>query len=1016
MRMTRTRKVRLIGSVTVGLLAGLLPATLPVGAAHMTNTEELEATDNIGAAIAFSKVTFPDGATEAALGRDDTFPDSLASGLLQASRPLLLTKTDALDDATKAELARLKVTKVYILGGIAAVSEDVKTALEAEGYTTQRISGSGRVETAVEVAKAIGAAAESAIVARAAGDAEDESRGFADSLAAGGWAASADMPVLLTDTAQLSQATGDYIKSSSIKTVYVVGGRAAVSDTTMTQLAALGLTVERISGPTRFHTAVAIAVKRGFAAAKDATKVILTEGQDPSAWAAGFSAAALSKKDNAPIVLSVGAEVPEPTTTFLTGEEGDPSAALVCSSSVASESCDLAAEALGQVASDGVEGPITFESTTVSRNDYLVGTVANARTVNEVKATGCGYTDEPVFMEKTGKIYLLMTADQGTCSLEFALTTSAGVTRVSQEIAIGDLFAFGGVLPIPELVSVRPVKTTEEGVVLRFIFDEPIAPGAEIDHTKFYLLDYTGKPTATGSALPTSIQRDPRYSSAVLAVFRSAQYEKSVVAAVGGGLVCGNGTKVTGGRCDTVTPPADPGTQIFKGAVRDIDGYPNPTGHFGIRTFDRTQSASDAPDLILVGDFDSTTQSLLFTFSEAVKVPANTLVGAATVLLKDGTIKRSNANGFSAGPTTDSLWVSFSGDGISAAESEQLRRGFVNKGVVTEEDSAGKPNTPTTAIIAGGGISDLPDFINIDSVDLTNQKVTYVFEEPLDAVNEVLGIDTASTVGSAFLAVNSAGVTVYPPFYSGCTGAEDTCTLNKPTLSDDKKKVTVTFKPPTTGFCATPTSDKCKGGGLDNTVLYYTVRTGAVKSFSSQKWSFADTIRVAAPEVYPPGNTRGPDLTQVKTRFTPRTCAIGIDAGTPAKLEISMKFDATIVVPAAPPPANTPDRGFFHLWYTTASGAPRTTEFVLGTTAAARTFVASANSSEAKRELTGTNCDNAGGGGTFTADSGGAEQAMVDTGNDAGKTNIVYMAVQLNGAGGTGNATWTYMAGMRVPN
>ena len=92
----------------------------------------------------------------------------------------------------------------------------------------------------------------------------DPTQAFADSLAAGGWAADAEFPVLLSQTELLSDSTEAYIDGSAIENVFLVGGTAALSEQVQTDLEALGVTVTRIEGPTRFDTAVAIARERGF--------------------------------------------------------------------------------------------------------------------------------------------------------------------------------------------------------------------------------------------------------------------------------------------------------------------------------------------------------------------------------------------------------------------------------------------------------------------------------------------------------------------------------------------------------------------------------------------------------------------------------------------------------------------------------------------------------------------------------------------------------------------------------
>ncbi|WP_370326765.1 cell wall-binding repeat-containing protein [Euzebya sp.] len=263
------------------------------------------------------------GAREALLATDGGFADALASGALQGStladgRPLLLTATDQLYPEVLAELQRLQVETVHILGGTAAIDAGVETALVDAGYTVNRYEGPSRLETATDIAGGAFPQATTAVLARAfpAPDGDD-TQAFADSLAAGAWAAERGWPLLFTQTEVLSTSTREYLAGSAIETVYVVGGTAAISDAVITQLTELGITVERVAGDSRFDTALAIAAQRGHADERDAEQVMLLDGQQMNAWVAGFAGAGWSAINGAPVVLAVPDVIPGQTAAFL---------------------------------------------------------------------------------------------------------------------------------------------------------------------------------------------------------------------------------------------------------------------------------------------------------------------------------------------------------------------------------------------------------------------------------------------------------------------------------------------------------------------------------------------------------------------------------------------------------------------------------------------------------------------------------------------------------------------------
>ena len=317
------------------------PLAAPVVAATAERWT-LSGGDAVAATIAVSRFAFPDGADQAVLARADQFPDALASGLLQDAGPLLLTETGALNQDTSAELARLDVDHVVVLGGTAAVSEAVVASLTEAGYRVTRLSGTSRVDTAVAVASSR-PVSRTVLLARAFGAGEDASQGFADALAAGAWSAAEGYPVLLSETDTLSASTADYLRAAAVTTVILVGGKAALSDTVEQQLLAMGLGVRRVAGAERAATAAAIAASRGFDDASDVDDVVLVPGRGDEAWAAGFAAAALAADGDAAVLLAEADALPAPTRRFLSRGE----ASLVCTPLLPAGRCDQAAGELG---------------------------------------------------------------------------------------------------------------------------------------------------------------------------------------------------------------------------------------------------------------------------------------------------------------------------------------------------------------------------------------------------------------------------------------------------------------------------------------------------------------------------------------------------------------------------------------------------------------------------------------------------------------------------------------------
>jgi putative cell wall-binding protein len=168
------------------------------------------------------------------------FPDALAGGPLSflAALPMLLTERDTLPAATTAALTGLRIEQVLLLGGKAAVSDAVETALSGSGMTVVRIAGGDRTETATQLADymldpanrfALGpfaVAFDDSHVNLARGD------GFPDALAGGPHGGTEAAPIVLSQSAtSLGRATRAWLfrRSGTLENGDIFGGTGAVS-------------------------------------------------------------------------------------------------------------------------------------------------------------------------------------------------------------------------------------------------------------------------------------------------------------------------------------------------------------------------------------------------------------------------------------------------------------------------------------------------------------------------------------------------------------------------------------------------------------------------------------------------------------------------------------------------------------------------------------------------------------------------------------------------------------------
>lgn len=296
--------------------------------------ERLALTDDPAkGAVSISKRLFIDGAEvqaataaegsrrparAAVLVRSDTFADALAAtGLAGPDAPILFVDGKGrIPDIVLAELQRVLPPegRVHLVGGPQAIPTAVEDDLRRRGYETVRHAGDSRVGTALAVATWMqrnGLANGTVLVARAY---PDDSRGWADAVTAGAYAAAQRVPVLLTAPDRFDRRTERWIEdpANGVREVVLLGGPAAVPAEAKDRLA--GLKVTRIAGESRDATAVAIAERlwsRPDAPGVEA--VLVVDAYGDTDWPFALASAVYAANIGAPQVVT-GRLVPRDTT------------------------------------------------------------------------------------------------------------------------------------------------------------------------------------------------------------------------------------------------------------------------------------------------------------------------------------------------------------------------------------------------------------------------------------------------------------------------------------------------------------------------------------------------------------------------------------------------------------------------------------------------------------------------------------------------------------------------------
>jgi putative cell wall-binding protein len=190
--------------------------------------------DRYETATDLSAATFGEGVPVAYVATGQNFPDALAAGAAgaQLGGPVLLTAGTTLSATTRAELERLKPQRIVIVGGSGVVSDGVLNQLGQLAPQAVRLSGADRYETALAVARDLGAPSSANTVGLAT------ALDFPDALAAGPAVAAVGGSLLLVSST-LSPGVAEELVRSDPGLVFLAGGPGAIPDSVMNQLAAL---------------------------------------------------------------------------------------------------------------------------------------------------------------------------------------------------------------------------------------------------------------------------------------------------------------------------------------------------------------------------------------------------------------------------------------------------------------------------------------------------------------------------------------------------------------------------------------------------------------------------------------------------------------------------------------------------------------------------------------------------------------------------------------------------------
>lgn len=193
----------------------------------------------------------------------------------------------------------------------------------AAEVNTSTIGGNDRYETAIKISENGWSSSDRAVLING-------EKGLVDALTATPYAYAKNAPILITAQGKLTTSTKNRLSAMNVKNVDIVGGVNSVSNQVVNELKNMGITVNRISGASRYDTSLAVA--KEVDKIQDVSEIAVVNGDKGIPDAVSVAAPAASKK--MPILLAENGGLNSASKDFVNGESVSKSYVIGSSNSV----------------------------------------------------------------------------------------------------------------------------------------------------------------------------------------------------------------------------------------------------------------------------------------------------------------------------------------------------------------------------------------------------------------------------------------------------------------------------------------------------------------------------------------------------------------------------------------------------------------------------------------------------------------------------------------------------------
>ena len=192
--------------------------------AGFNNIKRLGGINRFGTNMAIVEDLAPAKGSEVIISSSTNFPDALSISSVSATKgiPIMLTNKNGLSSEVKSLLTSIEPTRIYITGGLGAITKNVEDQLKKYSSEVIRLSGYDRYETSIQI--------NNYFKSDLTGDGIVLVTGldFPDALAGISLSSKYNVPILLVNPGN-PNVQKNYIENNKRKNVYVLGSTGVFS-------------------------------------------------------------------------------------------------------------------------------------------------------------------------------------------------------------------------------------------------------------------------------------------------------------------------------------------------------------------------------------------------------------------------------------------------------------------------------------------------------------------------------------------------------------------------------------------------------------------------------------------------------------------------------------------------------------------------------------------------------------------------------------------------------------------